>query len=342
MLVDEAKGDAGNPWGIRFMTMFHMSNDSGLFSSVVDGLKSGATDDVPLYEAKMINHFEHRWATFEGIDSEGVRKGLARDTTLIEQQNPDFTIYPRFWVHQSEVERRLPLNWRRGWLTVFRGISSAILERTFSCAVIPATGVGNSAPLLITETSDVRLAACLVANLNSMVFDYVVRTKVAGNNMNFFYVKQFPVLAPNDYSYEDVDFVALRMLELSYTAWDLRPFANDLGYEGPPFIWDESRRALLRGELDAYFARLYGLNRDEILYILDPQEAMGNDFPSETFRVLKEREVKQFGEYRTKRVILEIYDEMAWANQTGQPYQTRLDPPPADPRVAHPSVKQSA
>ena len=46
--------------------------------------------------------------------------------------------------------------------------------------------------------------------------------------------------------------------------------------------------------------------------------------------------MKAHGEYRTKRLILEIYDELAQAIETGEPYQTRLDPPPADPRVAHP------
>ena len=98
------------------------------------------------------------------------------------------------------------------------------------------------------------------------------------------------------------------MLELVYTANDLRPFAEDMGYHGEPFRWDEVRRAQLRAELDAYYARLYGLTRDELRYILDPKEVYGEDFPGETFRVLKEKEVKQFGEYRTRRLVLEAWD----------------------------------
>ena len=67
--------------------------------------------------------------------------------------------------------------------------------------------------------------------------------------------------------------------------------------ERRPFRWDEECCAQLRPELDAYYAHLYGLTRDELRYILDPKEVHGEDFPGETFRVLKDKEVKQFGEY---------------------------------------------
>ena len=83
-----------------------------------------------------------------------------------------------------------------------------------------------------------------------------------------------------------------------------------MGYEGPPFKWDEDRRALLRAELDAYYAHLYSLTRDELRYILDPQEVYGEDFPGETFRVLKDKELKNYGEYRTRRLVLEAWDRL--------------------------------
>jgi len=101
-----------------------------------------------------------------------------------------------------------------------------------------------------------------------------------------------------------------RVLELVYTAHDMKSFAEGMGYEGPPFKWDEERRALLRAELNAYYAKLYGLSRDELRYILDPQDVYGPNFPGETFRVLKEKEVKQYGEYRTRRLVLEARDRL--------------------------------
>jgi hypothetical protein len=90
----------------------------------------------------------------------------------------------------------------------------------------------------------------------------------------------------------------------------MSPFSRDLGYNGPPFAWDEDRRAQLRAELDAWYARAYGLTRDELRYVLDPADVKGLDYPSETFRVLKKNEIARFGEYRTARLVLAAYDEL--------------------------------
>jgi hypothetical protein len=124
-------------------------------------------------------------------------------------------------------------------------------------------------------------------------------------------MKQLPVLSPNHYTEADLAFIVPRVLELIYTAHDLAPWAQDLGYTGEPFAFNPERRATLRAELDAYFAKLYGLTRDELRYILDPADIMGEDYPSETFRVLKKNEEREFGEYRTQRLVLEAWDKLA-------------------------------
>jgi len=120
--------------------------------------------------------------------------------------------------------------------------------------------------------------------------------------------------------------VTQRVLELVYTAWDIQPFARDVGHSSPPFLWQPERRFLLCCELDAAFFHVYGIERKDVDYIMD------------SFHLVRRDDEKAHGEYRTKRVILEIYDEMTEAMKTGRPYQTRLDPPPADPRVAHRAV----
>jgi len=79
----------------------------------------------------------------------------------------------------------------------------------------------------------------------------------------------------------------------------------------------------LRCELDAAYFHLYGIERDDVDYIM------------KTFPIVKRKDEKQYGKYRTKRVILEIYDEMNRAMEAGEPYQTRLVPSPADLSVAH-------
>jgi hypothetical protein len=162
---------------------------------------------------------------------------------------------------------------------------------------------------------DARLVTCFLANVSTLCFDFIVRQKVGGTHLTFSIVNQLPVLPPSAYSPADIDFISRRALELVYTSYDLRPFANDFGYDGEPFKWDQERRVLLRAELDAYYAKLYGLNREELSYILDPKQVYGEDFPSETFRVLKEKELRQFGEYRTRRLLLEAWDKLSSDNR---------------------------
>ncbi|MEA5498368.1 N-6 DNA methylase [Limnoraphis robusta Tam1] len=288
-----------NPWGISFMAMFHMANDSGLFKNEVsDGL-------IPLYEAKMFHQFNHRWATY--IDDNN-----NRDVTDLERRDPDFTINPRYWVNKKEVENKLAQKWDKKWLLGWRDITNATNERTAIFSLLPRVAVGNNAPLIIIEKNKAILATCLVANFSSLTFDFVTRHKVGGTHMNFFIVKQLPVIPPDWYTPEDIEFISSRVLELVYTAYDMKLFAEDMGYDGEPFIWDEERRAILRAELDAKYAKLYGLTRDELRYILDPADVYGAEFPSETFRVLKNNEMRKYGEYRTQRLVLEAWDRMGY------------------------------
>lgn len=195
--------------------------------------------------------------------------------------------------------------WFMGW----RNIARSTDERSYIASVMPPYGVGHSMPLWHVESNN-RLKAAFLANMSALIYDFVVRQKLGGTNMTFGYVKQFPVLPPDRYSEADLAFIIPRVLELTYTAHDLAYWARDLGYEGDPFAFDPDRRAILRAELDAYYARLYGLTRDELRYILDPANVMGEDYPSETFRVLKDREERDFGEYRTQRLVLEAWDKL--------------------------------
>ena len=290
---------AVNPWGITFSTMFHMSNDSHLFAY------EPAPDRVPLYEAKLIHQFDHRWATYTS-------DGNSRDMTLDEKQDPDKLITPRYWVSKTEVQQRLrDKGWTRGWLMGWRRNARATDERTTIATVMPLSGQGDSVFLWATSAqTSAAESALLLANLCTLVFDFVARQKVGGVNFSFYYFKQLPALAPSSYERADKDFIIPRILELSYTAHDLADWAQDLGHDGPPFTFDPDRRSILRAELDAYYARLYGLTRDELRYILDPTDVMGDDYPSETFRVLKDREEREFGEYRTRRLVLEAWDKL--------------------------------
>ncbi len=455
---------AQNPWGISFMTMFHMSNDSHLFKY------EPAPDRLPLYEAKLIHQFDHRWATY-------TPDGNSRDVTPAEKADPAFTVTPRYWVQAREVWLRVarlpeglmkalkdgnpqaavlcvtqllfghylaeqrrthpgmglypewkafvaqhpyartiaptslgfggdnppclqPLNedylpaesearvqhytpgarnatawyatdpdaehavlalaadyghlpapeapladepdvlalaerWLQAacpqWLMGWRDICRATDERTVIASVVPLAGVGNQMPLMLFPEGGNRARfAALLANLSALAFDFVARHKTGGTHMNYFIYKQLPVLPPDRYTEADLDFIVPRVLELTYTARDLQPWAEELvsvwktetGDWKPgtpeairrspltPFPYDPDRRAILRAELDAYYARLYGLTEEELRYILDPADVMGDDYPSETFRVLKEKEIREYGEYRTRRLVLEAWGKL--------------------------------
>ena len=305
VLIREARNGEPevNPWGISFMRMFDMSNDSHLFAG------EPAPDRLPLYEAKMIHQYDHRWATYRSDGGADV----AVDVLLAAKRDPAFSVRPRYWVEAREVCLRTAALLEAAspkWFIGFRDITNATNERTVIASVLPRAGVGNNLPLMLLDAALSRRVAALLANLSALVLDFVGRHKVGGVHLNFFIAKQLPVLSPESYNDAHLAFIVPRVLELTYTAHNLKPWAEALGYDGPPFPFDPDRRAQLRAELDAYYARLYGLTREDLCYILDPAAVMGEDYPSETFRVLKQNEQREFGEYRTQRLVLEAWDRL--------------------------------
>ncbi|WP_292841340.1 restriction endonuclease [Nostoc sp. NMS8] len=258
----------------------------------------------------MFHQFDHRYSTYEDATQAQLNVGILPKPLEEVKQNPHFAVQPRYWVSRVDLKNRLAEKWNKDWLLGFRSICRSTDERTAIFSVLPKIAIGHKAPLVLINKKFISLIGCLLANLNSLVFDFVTRQKMGGTDFSYFILKQLPVLPPELYTAEDIKFISDRVLELVYTAWDLQPFAKDMGYDGEPFIWNPNRRALLRAELDAHYAKLYGLTRDELRYILDPADIYGADFPSETFRVLKNNEIKQFGEYRTQRLVLEAWDRM--------------------------------
>ena len=197
------------------------------------------------------------------------------------------------------------------WLQVFRDITNATNERTVIADNILESGVGHTATLMDYPHARAVASSLVLANMNSLPLDWAARFSVGGTHMSFFIVKQLPVLPPEAYLEEAgpglkyVELVVPRVLELTYTAHDLEGFASDLGYHGPPFPWDGSRRHRLQSELDAIFARMYLLERSDVEWILDAPS------PSSSFPALKRNEVSEFGEYRTRRYVLHAYDQLA-------------------------------
>ncbi|MGB8295129.1 MAG: restriction endonuclease, partial [Polyangia bacterium] len=300
-----------NPWRVQFAVMFHMANDSGLFKDRTEMDEGGWSLDgnlfvkskaryAPLYEAKMVHHFDHRFGTYDGQTQAQSNQGTLPRLTPEQHADPDYLALPWFWVPEAEVEAAIGDKSRRGWFLGWRDICRSTDERTVISAFLPRTGVGHQFPLCFAEESP-PLVACLGAVLGSLALDYCARQKVGGTHLTFFIVNQLPVIPPATFQAPipwliaeapAVTWFASRVLELTYTAHDMTPFARDLGCDGPPFRWDETRRTQIRAELDAAFLHLYGLDRSDAEWILD------------SFPVLKKNEESKLGEFRTKRLVL--------------------------------------
>lgn len=337
----------GNPWGLSFRRMLDMANDSGLFKTREELEQAGwrlqgaiftRGDEhmLPLYEAKMVQHYDHRFASLIEGDPGDRPSRKFEGWYGADTNNPEEFVTPRYWVASSEVAaltRDFPQSWLRGWFIVFRDISRSTDARTLIASVVPHAAIGHTSPLILPGTTDITLSIGFLANLLSLPLDYIMRQKMGGTHVSYGYIKQLPFLPSTRFqqpiawdtrSKRLLDWLLPRVLELTYTAWDLEHFAHDVGHDGPPFRWDDARRPLLRAELDAAFFHLYGISRDDVAWILD------------TFWVVRQKDEKLHGEYRTRRLILERYDAMAHAIATGHPYQTTLDPPPAHPSLTHP------
>ena len=323
----------GNTWGLRFLRMFDMANDSGLFRTRAELASAGWRLDaerfekdgevmLPLYEAKMIHQFDHRFGTYEGQSAAQANQGKLPELDHAAHADPGRVTLSRYWVHADEVAARLDDTWDKHWLFGWRDITGAEKIRTVIACIIPRAAV-NDTFLLMTPSTDPQLVASLYANLSSIPFDYCARQKVGGVHLKYFTMRQLPGLRPDAYgmfapwspSMRIREWLLSRVLELAYTAWDLKAFAEDCDDEDPPFIWDPERRFQLRCEIDAAFFHLYGISRDDTAYILD------------TFPVLERSEERVHGEYRTKRVVLETYDALESAASKGIPYDSPLGPP---------------
>lgn len=341
VLVDESNGKNGNPWRVEFRQgMFNMAADFELFRTAKQLESSGYVPEesdwvlqeaksaqknivqerfstpiltsehndimryVPLYEPRMMHQFNHRWASYD-------EQGTSISNTTVEQKNMlNWEVMPRYWVPAELVAAQLEArDWKRGWLMGWRIITNATNERTLIACIFPVAGVGNNEALIFINAKS-SLIPAFYACMNSITLDYIARQKIGGTHLSFDYIRQLPILNPDFFTEHRLAFITPRVLELAYTSFGLAAFANELGHDHSPYPFEEIRRANLRAELDAFFARAYALTREELRYVLDPSDVRGSSYPSETFNVLKKNEIKKYGEYRTRRLILDAWDRM--------------------------------
>ena len=336
----------GGPWKIDFKYMVRSTNDREALRTRDDLDQDGwqqtgntFTKDgkrmLPVYEAKMVDFFNHRAADVIKSETAVDRQNQPRYLRTEELDDPARLAMPMRWLAEEgpvavEVDgkekqisgvfdRLSNWKWQREWLCGWCDLTDPRNERTSIPAFLPRVAALNTYPLMFPMVA-ADLVAGLLAAQSSLVFDFVSRQRIGGIHMTQFIWKQLPVPTPTMLE-PHRDFIVPRVLELVYTADDMIPLARDLGDEGEPFRWDEDRRAQLRAELDAFFFRLYGIDdRDDVDYICET-------FQTETGG-LKHNDIRKYGTYRTKNLVLAAYDAMAAADASGAPYESPLLDPP--------------
>ena len=309
VLVDRSQGEERRAWPVRYRRMFDMTNDSHLFRTAaqldsegfypVEGNRWRRGEEqlyLPLYQGRMIHQFDHRCSSV-GINLENTHNPyLSEEVTDEQHTDPEFVPQPQYWVPSSAIEPILEADRRHS--IGFRDICRPTDARTAIASIVPRGGYGNTLPLLVAApASSAELSATVVANLNSLCVDFIARQKVQGTHLNWYIVEQLPVVGPDDYDrwFGNItarELVRDHVLRLTYTANDMIPFARDLGYDGPPFIWDDEERRHLRARLDALYFHLYGLSREDADYILS------------TFPIVQRADEAEFGRYRTHDLVL--------------------------------------
>jgi hypothetical protein len=323
ILVDRSSGHEEKAWPVKYSTMFHMANDSRLFRTrkqleedenayPVGGnlWKSNAGNWVPLYEGKMVQAFDHRASGIITVTKNIHRPGQGADTTIEQHQDPGFVPTPRYFVlAPNDLAAQVAL----------KDVTSTTNSRSMIACIMPAYAAGHTLALIQMEITNAKkraeAQAFFCANLNSIVLDFIARTKILGNHASWFIVEQLPVVPTNWYSTKRfgkktvAEIAREVVLELTYTADDMAPFARDMGYVdakgkvSPPFTWDEARRLMLRAKLDAIYFHLYGITkRDEVRYVYS------------TFPIVEREEVAAHGRYLSRDLCLAWMSALAAGN----------------------------
>ena len=309
VLVDRRQEPPRRVWPVRYATMFHMTNDSAKFRTAQELRKLGAYEVqggrwekgeaswLPLIVGRTFHQFDHRAASVIENPANVQKPFISQPTTDAEHGDPAFVPTPQYWVSALDI-----IGWpsNLSYAISFRDVTNPMNARTLIASAVPKAAFGNKAPLLLPDSDHGNYPVAghlLLANLNAIVFDYVVRQKMQGKNLNFYIVEQLPFVPPEGFARRfgpktAEEIIREDVLRLTYTAHDMAGFAADLGYTGPPFAWDEEDRMRRRARLDALFFHLYGLDREDADYVLG------------TFPIVAREETERFGRFRSRDLIL--------------------------------------
>ena len=292
----------------RYMREIDMGNDREDFGNDPAG--------VPLYEGRMVDAFDHRAKAYV---SGRARKAVWRELPF---GSAGKAIVPQWRLSVSHIPDKVGNRWREYRLG-FCDVGGVTNQRFLMATLIPPIGpCGHSVPTILFEPDDSRLKCLWLATANALCMDYLARKKAA-NHMTFTVMDSLPL--PRVYNASRLEEeIAARALRLCATGREMLTFWNDTA---PRLGLDPLRdtpceapvaREHLRAELDVLVARdVFGLTRDEMRYLLDPADILGPECDFETFGALKRAELREHGEFRTRRLILETWDALPTPTESG-------------------------
>lgn len=332
-------------WKVAIQRILNSTDDAEIFLELeavetrdqkyVDAV---GTEYEPVYEAKMFHQFDHRFGTYVGQTEAQSNQGKLPELTEEQHRDPQLFSQPRWWVQRSVGDARARRLFPHEWVFVYRDTTSPVVKRSAIAAILPHFCTTETCRCVFFNSANpIREAIALLTSFNSLAFDFVCRTKFSGNHLSTFIVEQLPPLPPNHLEAGLIrlgltwEWLTQRVLELTYTASDLKSFARDCGWEGPPFVWDDERRFVIRAELDAALFHLYFpsdehgkwlttdlVDASSLGPVMDifpvPRAAVA--YVMDTFTIIRGREEEAYGSYRTKAAVLAVYDQMLAAKGT--------------------------
>ena len=237
VLVDESKGESGNPWGVKFNRMFDMANDSHLFHTREDLEADGWTLEgnvfvkgdkrmLPLYEAKFCHQFDHRFSSLE--KGARIAANQVPRSTATQKTDPFFGPKTRYWVGTAPAtDASRDFAAEANWLLGFRNVTRAVDFRTLTFAAFPKYAANHK--LLLAHCKSPQNLCLLNASMNSHVADYAARQKVSGISLDYFTLRQVPT--PTDVDYQSqlgtLPYLS-RTLELAAPSWDMAALVENV------------------------------------------------------------------------------------------------------------------
>jgi hypothetical protein len=296
-------GDVSSGGAVRtYMREVDMGNDRDLFSAENSG--------IPVYEGRMVSIFDHRAKAYLS------GRGRAAEWEELSFSSPNKAVRPQWHIDPSQLPPEVMQRIKR-YRVGFCDVASPTNERSLVAALIPPNCVcGHKVPTFTFKEGYEWQYMVWLAVANSFTMDFVVRKKIS-LTMSYTVLDSlpFPRLCVDDPTARLLVPLSLRLTCVSSEMIDYWNLVAKCGFVEPvdsdsrsPGLIEDNERELSLSTVEAIVAsKVFGLSRNELAFIMD------------TFPIVRRKDEAQFGEYRTRRLVLEAFDRQADSQMEGAP-----------------------